>query len=635
MKLRKLRLQNYRIHQDSTLDIGDAKFVCLRGKNMSGKTSFAEALSMNLAVTTVSLPADGKGFKGKIGLSDSKAIITADIQGNHLLRKNVVLNCNTSGRTGEAVCLDEIGEKEKNEVVDKFENFLSDKKESLLISLNTDYFSKLDREKQTNLLAKLVLPSHYNFPQDKIEATNRLLNKPINFDSEPFDVIAKAYDALYQERKTTNRQVEDLVIPDPLPMVKGVDSALLQAELNAVREQRTKLQAERDAAVSKANEVEVKRGRLQTKIDGLQTKVRDDKRRLEAVEAHILPADKLKALEEVASRSDKFTQLNAQHSEFLHALRVTNDQIGRLNSISGKGSTCPACDQPIYGEKIASLVADLRKEYEEMDSKLQGIDTAIEALGDIQGALSSIQKHNSAVKEKSEIEKSLSETVDEGKKTRTQLNALGEREDATLPFNDPLALAETKINNILEKLRPVIAAEERVKEIERLTEQKKKLVAKAASLDTLTKYFDKDGIKAELIGKYIGSFESKINSVLSAWGYKTALTMDPFSFETTTPRGYVGPVKELSGAEEHIFKAAFQCAVSIAAGINFVVIDEIEELGTDIRQALFATVYGLIEEGILEQAILIGFSLDKTLPKPQAPGSKYFYVENGTVEELR
>ena len=111
--------------------------------------------------------------------------------------------------------------------------------------------------------------------------------------------------------------------------------------------------------------------------------------------------------------------------------------------------------------------------------------------------------------------------------------------------------------------------------------------------------------------------------------------MEPFSFEVATSRGYVGPVKELSGAEEHIFKAAFQCAVSIAAGINLVVIDEIEELGMDIRPIIYNKVFQLIQDGDLEQAIMIGYSLDKTLPKPQAPGSKYFFVTDGIVEELK
>ena len=64
------------------------------------------------------------------------------------------------------------------------------------------------------------------------------------------------------------------------------------------------------------------------------------------------------------------------------------------------------------------------------------------------------------------------------------------------------------------------------------------------------------------------------------------------------------------------------------------VIDEVEELGEDIRQNLFQTIEGLIQDGALEQAILIGFSLDKTVPDPKAPGSKYYWVEDGTVEVL-
>jgi hypothetical protein len=182
----------------------------------------------------------------------------------------------------------------------------------------------------------------------------------------------------------------------------------------------------------------------------------------------------------------------------------------------------------------------------------------------------------------------------------------------------------------------VIAAEERTKEIKRLTEQKDKLVKRAATLDMLVKYFDKDGVKKTLIEAHIGGFESKLRDVMSAWGYECSLSED-LKFEVKTSRGYIGPVKEISGAEEHIFKVAFQCAVSIAAGIGLVVIDEVEELGSDIRNNLYQVVFNLIQQGKLDQAILIGYSLDKTAPDPKkrAPGSRYFYVEDGTVTELK
>src|SRR5208282_4520617 len=168
-------------------------------------------------------------------------------------------------------------------------------------------------------------------------------------------------------------------------------------------------------------------------------------------------------------------------------------------------------------------------------------------------------------------------------------------------------------------------------EITRLTAQKGKLVAKAATLDVLTNYFGKDGVKKTLIADHVGSFENKINTVMEAFGCKTSLTFDPIGPDVTTVRGYVGPIKELCGAEGEIFKRAFQCAVSIAAGINMVVIDEMEELGTDIRPALYGAVWSLIDQQLLEQAIFIEFSLDKAAPDPKkrVPNSKYIYVTDG------
>jgi DNA repair exonuclease SbcCD ATPase subunit len=633
MKLKSLRLVNYRIHQDSTLDCGDATFVILRGRNMSGKTSFAEGLSMNLAQTTVSLDGQGKGFTDKIAQGQSKAIITAEIQGTHLLRNVVVLNTNTSGRTSNVECLDE---PDNNKIVNGFSNFLKDRKDAILIACNTDYYSKLDQKSQTNLLAKMVLPAHHDFPKDKIEATNGFLDTPINFDVEPFEVITQAYKGTYKQREIANRQVKEFTIPDALPMPKGVDSESLQTQLTEIKAKRHNLQLERDTAVAKANEIEVKRVRLQTKIEGLRAELGKGKARLEHLETELLSAEQVQRFTATAAKATELSELNKSHSAYLGGMQVVNEQIGRLKQVSGMGATCPTCEQEINEAAIAKLIADLEKEYADADQKIQALDKQIEAIGDIGAAKESLRKHEAAVKEKITLEASLTETVKQGKATKAELEALPEASNATLPFNDPLATLQAQEERVNEQLRPVIAAEERASEIKRLTAQKEKLVAKAATLDTLVKFFDKDGVKKTLIEQYIGGFEDKLISVMDAWGYEASLSED-LRFEVVTKRGYSGPVKELSGAEDFIFKAAFQCAVSIAAGIKLVVIDEVEELGEDIRNALFVTVYDLIDKGLLDQAILIGYSLDKTIPpkEKRAPGSKYFFVTDGTVEELK
>jgi len=638
MKLKSLRLVNYRIHQDSTLDCGDASFVVVRGPNGGGKTSFADAFSMNTTSTTVSLPSDGKGFLSKLyqvdGKSADKAVVTAEIQGTHLLRNTMTLNSNSSGRTSKTECLDDPDNKK---IINGFENFLKDRKEALLIALNTTYYSRLDAKEQANLLAKLVLPSRYEFPKDKMDAVEDMLGEgKVDFDAEPFTVITGAYKLLHKERETINRQVKDFDIPGILPMPRGVDSTSLQTQLTGIREQRSKLQNERDAAMQKSTEVEVKRGRLQTKIEGLRAELGKGKARLEHLEAEILSAEDIKRFTETAAKADELANLKAQHSGMHGGMIAVNEQISRLKDISEKGATCPTCDQDIDAGRIATLIADLEKEYAEADQNIQALDTKIEAIGDVQAAKESLRKNEALVKEKATLEASLTATVKQGKATKAELEALPEATNATLPFNDPLATLQAQEDKVNEQLRPVIAAEERAEERKRLTTQLEKLQKKAATLDSLVKYFDKDGIKKTLIETYIGGFEDKLISVLEAWGYEASLSED-LKFEVTTKRGYAGPVKELSGAEDFIFKVAFQCAVSIAAGIKLVVIDEVENLGEEIRPFLYQKIFSLIQDQLLDQAILIGYSLDKTIPpkEKRAPGSRYFFVTDGTVEELK
>lgn len=635
MRLRKLTLQNYRNHKDSTLDFDKANFIIVRGANASGKTSVGQALSLNLTTTTMGLGAIGQGYERKITKGERQAIITAEIQGQHILENIVTLSLNGSGRTQQVKCLDAPSDKK---TVNGFENFLSRYKDALGIALNTDAFATLDNKGQKDLLAKLVLPARYDFPEDTQLAVHEVIGaNQVNFDEEPFAVIEKAYKLLYKERETVNRQVKEFVIPDALPTVTGVDSESLQKELTEIKGQRTKLQADRDAAVTRANEIEVTRARLQTKIDGLLAEVSKGGDRLKELETKIITPEKVKALQATVARASEVAALRKQLSAWEGGIGVAKEQIEHLRRILEKGlndTKCPTCDQVIDTGKIDAMIVGLGKDETDAVGKATELKDKIKAIGDVEAASAQLKDYEAAAKEKIALEATLTGTVKTGKDTRAELNKLADKQDATLPFNDPLGTLQARGEKVVEQLRPVIAAEERARDIETKTKQRSELEKKAAKLQELVVYFDKDGVKKTLIAQYIGGFQNKLNTVLSAWGYSTSLSFDLSNFDVTTPRGYVGPVKELSGAEGHIFKAAFQCAVSSLANIGLVVVDEIEELGEDIRQPLYMAIYQLIQQGALEQAILIGYSTDKTVPNPQAPGSKYFFVENGTVEVL-
>jgi hypothetical protein len=279
-----------------------------------------------------------------------------------------------------------LDEPDNNKIVNGFSNFLKDRKDAILIACNTDYYSKLDQKSQTNLLAKMVLPAHHDFPKDKIEATNGFLDTPINFDVEPFEVITQAYKGTYKQREIANRQVKEFTIPDALPMPKGVDSESLQTQLTEIKAKRHNLQLERDTAVAKANEIEVKRVRLQTKIEGLRAELGKGKARLEHLETELLSAVQVQRFTATAAKATELSELNKSHSAYLGGMQVVNEQIGRLKQVSGMGATCPTCEQEINEAAIAKLIADLEKEYADADQKIQALDKQIEAIGDIGAA---------------------------------------------------------------------------------------------------------------------------------------------------------------------------------------------------------------------------------------------------------
>lgn len=631
MKLKKVELENYRNHAHSILEFGEAPFIVIRGSNYSGKSSIGQGISMCLTPSTTGLDAQGRGFVRKIKRGSPKSVITLDIQTTkHLIEQSVTLNTNTSGRTSRSTCIDEPDWKPL-----PFDNFLKRYKDALMVVLNTDHFIRsMGEEQQKNLFAMLTLPESYEFPRDIIEAVEKALGEgAINFSGEPFAVIALGYKKLYDERSVVNRQVKEFTVPDPLPKVAGVDSVSMQAQLNTLRQQRQKISEEKDAAVKKEGETENKRTRLQTKIETLKTEVGEKKKRFDEIVASMLSEDALKQHQSVAAGKARLDAIVKERTVYQTTIAQLNIELARFEELPAAGSKCPTCDQVIVGDTLTKMKVDLQAEVDKATKDLADLNKESESLGKVDEAVAAIAKHEGAIKEKSELEKALTEKVTVGKQTRTELNALGESVDATAAFVAPLKEIEEKINGLIDQLRPVIAAEERDKEIKVRTEALAKLQAKAASVDELVKYFDKDGIKAKLLAEHIGGFENKMNVVMEAFGYKCSLSIDPYDFQVTNSKGDTVAISELSGSEELMCSVAIQCAVSRVANIGFIVADRMDTFLPSQRLKANRCLYKMATDGTLDQVIMI--ISDENTEAPKLNGSKFFFVDNGTVTQLQ
>jgi DNA repair exonuclease SbcCD ATPase subunit len=450
----------------------------------------------------------------------------------------------------------------------------------------------------------------------------------VNFAGEPFAAIQQAYKALYEERQIVNRQVREFSIPSPLPMPAGVDSHSLEDRLTGLRIKRREKQLERDQEVSKATENEVNRVRVKTRLEAIEESIRKESDRAQSIAAFVLPDDKIASLRKVAGGKAELDRLS---KEKVDAGKVIDDymrQLGRLEEIADAGKTCPTCDQPIDQAKLAKLSGTLAVGLKEVKDQNNRLHQKIMALGEVEEAMREIALNEDRGRELAAIDERIEE------KSR-QLADEPQPEPVLFdfaPYDQSLAELDAEVEKLSEQLRPVIAAEERRKEIAIRQEQHDRLREKAAALDQLVKYFGPDGIKAKLIGEYIGGFEGRINEVMSAWGYKAALSIEPYSFDVTNARGDTSPVRELSGAERVMFSLAFQCAVAMTASIGLVVIDEVAMFLPELRPVLNKRLWEMVQQGYLEQVILLVADASEQVPK--LPGAAFFMVDEGSVHAL-
>lgn len=625
MKLKRLHLENFRKHADSMLIFNEASFVVVRGKNFAGKSTIGQAISMCLTPSTTGLATDGKGYLSKIKRGADMAVITADIQGKrNLIQRVVTLSVNGAGRTQKSVCPSDPDWRPEN-----FNRQLEENEAALTVCLNTDAFLRMDEKKQKNLLARLALPLRYDFDKRMVEAVAKVLGKEApNFEGEPFEVINDAYEKLFEERKIANRQVRDFVIPEPPAVGPTVqNSKALEEQLNNLREERRQRVQERDRAVAEASGHQLERVRLKSRIETLEEAVRKEQDKADALKAKLQPDDKLAYLRKLASGRTEQVKLEKEYEQKVNQGNRDRDLAAQLEQAFKE---CPTCEQSVDEQRLAHARVMVERRVVEGREAVRMLEQKIRALGDVGAAAILIDGHEKTLKELADMDAAM---VEKRRQLEQETNALPVVAEFDFqPYDRTIAECDAEMERVAGLLRPAIAAEERVKEIAVKQSQLKGLKERAGLLDVLVKYFDKDGIKAKLIGRYIGGFEAKLNEVLNVWKYACALTIEPYSFDIKNASGDVIPVRELSGAERVMFSAALQCAVSRTANVGLVVIDEVATLLPELRAGLNKRLYEMVQSGYLEQAILLVSDTSELVPN--LAGAGFFMVEKGEVRKL-
>ncbi|MGY6209692.1 AAA family ATPase [Cytobacillus firmus] len=260
IKFKTLTLQNFKSHQDLTVNFGEVTQIT--GDNAKGKSSIPEAITFLLYGTDT------------LGSKTDPTPITYDSEETMVSllfkvdEKQVLLG--RSLKKGKAqYYINEVPSKAKefNEIVEQLFD-----KELFFTLFNPNYFFTLTREKQRSMLLQYVSsPANKEIlkqlPEMQGNRLGELLKKHSLGDLEKIhrenkNKKEKACIAAQSRTKTLQEQLDQLVDPK-----EDIDS--LKAELGAVEIQIQEFETKRDQAVEKNREYD----KVRLKIDWLQEQI--------------------------------------------------------------------------------------------------------------------------------------------------------------------------------------------------------------------------------------------------------------------------------------------------------------------------------------------------------------------------
>src|SRR5690348_15612548 len=203
MKFERLHISGFLSHGETELSL--SRLSVLRGLNGSGKSSVEQAIEMLLCGKSDSTDERGAGSRDLIRKGASKAVIEAEIADGGETRHVRCSITEKSGRSGTAV--------KGNESCSDYLDYLSMNSAVLSALINGRRFVDMAPAKQKELLAAIILPSRYDWPEWVKDAAAKT-SVSLNWSASPFEFLDDGYKKAYAERTVVNRQLKEWRAPE-------------------------------------------------------------------------------------------------------------------------------------------------------------------------------------------------------------------------------------------------------------------------------------------------------------------------------------------------------------------------------------------------------------------------------------
>lgn len=553
----KLTLRDFRSYSEVVVP-WDAQIVYVAGQNGAGKTTLMEAIQMALLGRCSVTDRGGKmkDLLPRSGKKDYQITVDFDPQGEKSGQVVVAM------REGVGC-----GATRISEIPAAVLGYLGTSDAALEVCVGGSFFGLDEKTQRALLLGLAGVDTSEKAIKDALRAKvpaaaiETIDNLKIGDSPQGIDIAEKVLEELRREAKKSRDNVNAKVESLGGLNLDGIDPKAAQEAISRMRRELQELQGairEKQAAFSAA--------------EGRAEGVRAERAKLEAeAKERSIPAN----FEQAIKTAQTKTKVAREESE--KAQKAVTDYEGQVKAytsemerLGGVNDTCAYCGQPVSAEYVAGRKAQLK---DFITQNQTGAATARETFAKSRDDLLKAQKRESELLDYrdrilprlQELDKSVAPPAPSATE-----QSLQEMLDAETALQHKIEVWEQDYGSKIDAAREWQAAKASQAEA----------VARAEALEVAVDQIR--NLRKSAIGDKLTDFLAKLNK--QGAFFKMDFTLDPASLLVETAGGIA--YRALSESERVRIDTVFRCAIAMATGLRFVVVDRADVLDTENRKGL-------------------------------------------------
>jgi DNA repair exonuclease SbcCD ATPase subunit len=652
LRINKLSIENFRNHKKTELNLDRINFFV--GGNNAGKTSILAAIEWGLTGRCMWTDRAGRGAADLVRQGEKHAIVAMEVAGLGAVVRSLPPHTLQAGKVSGV-----------NEGQAAIYNALGAAEDRLRVALNAGAFVNMSQAEQRAFLfnaygltwtvdqvaAELAgWLAKKGLPEGEAE---RLAKKARSYyptgiacGPEIFDAMEKRAKEERKEQKKDRQRIEAALAEiDAASLNQALPEGLedLKNKLAGMKKRRDELLK----ACGAGHEMQSRRQSLEEKISQAEKKASEARAKAESLAAEL---ESLGGLDKAACEPGT----DDMEKEFQEKVDAANKAVAAARSkleaidkagqaLACKDRRCPLAPELLQcgltKDQLDAVLLSLRREYrvtsQDLEKQKTALKEATEKLAEMRKSREESQARarraillQGELKTRRQVVETLEIAITD---LRKELAGLPEED---LDLLEDLANLEVAIRRAESDIALHSEAEALAGRKTALEQDAETLAAEVADLEALVKALGPDGLRRDMLAGILEGFVGRVNDRLgrlTEGAYQVALGGD-MAILCRANGGPVLPLRLLSRSEQLRAGIAISDALSAAAGLKFLAIDEADILEQDNRDLLSGMLLELAEE--YDQVLVFTTVGDVQPVNPGLPGVKMFWVEEGFVKEI-